>query len=408
MRHSRLKPRGTIYTLMLGVAMLLTVVGVGAVLAARVSLRSATASDDWNEAGLTAYSACELALSQMNAAAAASPSAWRNGYTSGETAFSIPWGRGTLSWALVDPNGDFSDDYTTPFTIYGIGKVGVATRVYSVQVGAGGRGIDALRAAVHAAGSLSTGGVTIAVGGPLSTNGRSTLGGTVHANVESAGKATGSLPVSPSVLIANAAAKTMPSSHAFATYRSKATALPASSFSGSTFAHPVVSNTTAPGGVTNPDGLYYLQLPSAGTVTIRASHIKGTLVIDGSPNQASQTLVLNGDIYWEPQRSDYPILITRGVHTVRFNGQVSRTSPTPGASLPSELNGLIHLAGTTTVQLRTGFYLHGCLIADGAVSTSGDTAILADPSLLATPPNGYQVGNVLTPIPGTWDWSHWP
>src|SRR3954470_25059687 len=94
--------RGSIYALVLGVAMLVTAVGIGALAVARVNGRAAAASDDWNEAGLLAFSACEQATAWLNAAAAAAPSTWRAGYTSGTAVAAAALGRGTYQWVLVD------------------------------------------------------------------------------------------------------------------------------------------------------------------------------------------------------------------------------------------------------------------------------------------------------------------
>src|SRR5437773_2595349 len=53
------KRRGSVYLLVLGTAMLVTIVGVGALTVARVSARTMAASSDWEEAGVLAVSATE-------------------------------------------------------------------------------------------------------------------------------------------------------------------------------------------------------------------------------------------------------------------------------------------------------------------------------------------------------------
>src|SRR5690349_17468631 len=74
--------RGGAYILVLGVALLVTVIGAGALLATRVSGKEARTYTDWEEAGTLAQSAVEQAIACLNQQIAANPGTWRNAYTS--------------------------------------------------------------------------------------------------------------------------------------------------------------------------------------------------------------------------------------------------------------------------------------------------------------------------------------
>ena len=142
--------RGSAYVFVLGITLIVTVMGMGALTLSRVTAKSTGQANDWEYAGTLAFSATEHAMSTLNAAAAASPAGWRANYTSRQTVFSQTIGRGTFSWALKDEvDGNLSADYLRPYRIYGIGTVGSVTRVYSVQVIPTGAPLDVLRTALH-------------------------------------------------------------------------------------------------------------------------------------------------------------------------------------------------------------------------------------------------------------------
>ncbi len=399
--------RGSVYALVLGIAILVTVVGIGALSVTRLNARAATASDDWNEAGILAFSACEQALAKLNTVAAAAPYTWRASYTSGTPVAAVTMGRGTYQWELVDPSdANLANDYTQSFTLYGIGRVGKATRVYSVTVNAGGTGIDALRAAYHAGTTLTVTGTTTVTGGPASCNGRATLNANLRGDLEAGSKIGTGTYGAGSVI--PAAAKSQPSINAFEYYKAKATSLPGGAVSGNIFQPGTLTPSTNPySGSTNADGVYYLRLPNVSSITINPSRIIGTLIIEGHSSSTAQSVTIQAEQYWQPYRSDYPVLLVKDVSTFTINGSMSRLSQS-GNYYPSEIRGLIHLSETTNVILGNGCYIYGALITDNAMTTSGTNAVTNDPKIIANPPFGYQKGDVLTPAPGTWKWDVLP
>ena len=140
--------RGSTYVLVLGVAMVVTVLGFSALLLARINTVATLSANDWAEAGTLAFSATEHALADLNDSSGGV--AWRSSFQSGVLAAEHALGRGTLSWMLVDEeDGDLADELTDPVRLYGIGRVGQAVRVYSVVLFPSGEALDVLRTAVQ-------------------------------------------------------------------------------------------------------------------------------------------------------------------------------------------------------------------------------------------------------------------
>ena len=118
--------RGSIYLLVLGMAVIITVIGLGAVTVSRIQARSTGGSQDWSEAQSLAFSAVEHALAQID-----KTGNWRSAYNAQTIQKSL--GRGTFTWRLADEaDGDLTNDATAPFTVFAAGTVGDAS--YSLRV----------------------------------------------------------------------------------------------------------------------------------------------------------------------------------------------------------------------------------------------------------------------------------
>ncbi len=424
---SRLPPyrarRGGAYILVLGVALLVTVIGMGALLTSRLGARQAATASDWEEAGLLAQAAVEDAISNLNGRITASPSTWRNSLTSyvaasGSYAFTQSIGRGTMAWAVKDElDGNFSNNYQDPFRLYGIGKVGQATRVYSVQVVPGGTALDVLRCGAHAAGNVTNNGVVCLGAGPLSSNAAINALATVWGSIECATHSGAPSNIKGSTNV-GMPAKTMPSAGIYNVYLAKATAMSWTSFNAGSSAGACITPTNNPFGSTNPEGIYSLAIPTGQSATMCNMRIKGTMVI----SMTGGTLNISGPIQWDPTRADYPILIinasnatinitgstiwlSESTFAIDFNGNGTTTD-----DLPPQLHGLIHVIGSTnTVNPSGNAYIHGLLLTDGTITTAASqTTFVSDPNLVTCPPMGYGQGDQLLIVPGSWVWDAVP
>jgi hypothetical protein len=405
----------------LGVALLVTVIGMAALMTTRLAAREANSSTDWEEAGVLAQGAVEQGMAYLNAKVTASPAAWRSAFTSYTTgnsyAFTQSAGRGSFAWAVKDElDGNFSNNYQDPFRLYGIGKVGQSTRVFSVTVVPAGTALDALRCGVHTNGDITTSGNITLGAGPLSTNGKVNTGAVITGNVECTNQSGSSGNVSGTLTVSSAMAKTMPSAGMYNVYLAKATAIPWTSLS-SSIAPGLLSPTYNPYGSPNPDGVYSIAVPAGQSFSISGSRIKGTLVI----SMTGGTFTLTGPILWEPNRADYPILVFNGSSVsvsiagsttwlsestvgIDLNGNGNTTD-----DLPPQFRGLMHIiGGGNSVTVNGNAFVKGSLIVDGSMTTSGQSSYISDPTLTTRPPIGYGRGDQLMIVPGSWVWDSTP
>ena len=420
------RSHGSAYVFVLGITLIVTVLGMGALTLTRVTARTTADGNDWETAGALAFSATEQAISYLNAAAAANPTGWRTSYVNKQTAFTQTVGRGQFYWALKDEvDNQLGTEYLHAFRIYGIGKVGTVTRVYSVQVSPGGSPLDVLRTAVHSSGAVTLAGIVQAANGPISSNGNVSLSGTVNGAIEAAsisGSASGTRTVT-----APSPAKRMPPSTVYDSLLPLATAINYSAISGRKMDKCLLSPSSNPYGATNPNGIYVIVMPGNETLTITNCRIVGTLLVSG--NKAIVTV--EGPVLWETGPARTPLLVVSAKQaTLTLNGYSTwlsessagvnfnpASTPFAGDSnsnqtddFPPQYRGIIHVAteGIGTVNLNANTYLNGTLIADCSVKTATMFTGVQDPAFYKNPPFGYASGDVLTAVPGTWRWDTLP
>lgn len=431
---SAFRRRGSAYIVVIGISLLCTVMAMATLTSVRLNNATASSDTDWEEAGVLAQTAVEHALSYLTTLQNANPTTWRNSitnYVHGSTpVFTASMGRGTWYWGVCDPvNSTFSTDYQAPFKIYGIGKVNRTTRCYSVKVAMGGAPLDFLRCGLHAGGALTGGGQAIVSNttnplatdayGTISTNGKFTGAGglDIYANLEATSLAPGNNGTFSGTSNGAAAVKTMPSPALYNLYLSQATTVPWSSITGGNIQKCLISPTSTPAGVTNPNGVYSIAVSSGANLTITQCRIVGTLII----SMTGGNLQITGPVQWQPARPDYPSLILSGSNVnVQFQGSTSWLSEsTVGVDLNGNgtttddfcpyYRGLFHIAGASnTVQVSNDAYFWGTLVADGAVTTNNVCAFVSDPNLYYHPPIGYGTGSQMLAVPGSWLWDSPP
>src|SRR3954447_4992417 len=89
--------RGSIYAVVLAMAILVSLIGLSAVAVGRINLRSAAAGGDSASAELLALSAVEHGIAVVN-----SDSTWRSDYKNEEPITAVKLGGGTFKWYLRD------------------------------------------------------------------------------------------------------------------------------------------------------------------------------------------------------------------------------------------------------------------------------------------------------------------
>ena len=105
--------RGSVYILVLGMAMLVTVAGLSVLTFARLKGREILWSNHSKEAGVLAEAAVEWALIRLTA-----DTNWRTTYTNGVETSAVAFGNGTISFKLLDEtDGDLADENADPVRI---------------------------------------------------------------------------------------------------------------------------------------------------------------------------------------------------------------------------------------------------------------------------------------------------
>ena len=410
-RRVRPNRRGAaIYIVVLGTALLVSLLGLSALLAKRVQRRLAQDATDMAEARLYAQAAVEIGLLRIK-----NNSAWRTAFPNGVWVADQAIGSGTYTLHGVDPtDADLADSTGDPVVLTGIGVKGRATQKMRVTLVPYEPPLEALATCLHAGGNVTiSAGKSITVSGaPLSTNLNVNNSGTVNGDVEcinlvGTGTVTGTTTVA-------ADSKNMPDASVFDMYKSMATVI---AYSGDFNKHVLTPGVNSYGGGIHPDGLYYLNI-GANTLTIQATRIHGTLVVETSSPTAK--VVLTGAAFLENYRADYPVLIVKGKLELALTSAASNLdeptcttnfnpagAPYEGATdadqldtYPNEVRGLVHVTGTLSMQGTA--CVRGVVICQSAVTCGGANQIVHNPDLYENPPLGYVEPIVMRISPGTW------
>ena len=125
--------RGSIYVAVLGVAIILTLIGMMAVTLVRIDRRAAVAGFDLTEATLLSQSACEHSITKL----INNDMTWRGGHTHNIWQPAETFGNGSFKWKLMADSGDLESPAGGPVKIVGQGTVNDAVQEYSVYVSGG-------------------------------------------------------------------------------------------------------------------------------------------------------------------------------------------------------------------------------------------------------------------------------
>lgn len=120
--------RGSVYAVVLAMAILVSLIGLSAVAVGRINLRTASAASD-------AITAEELALSAVETAATTvNTSNWRTLYLNDQYSTPLQLNGGSLCWKVVDEaDGDLTNGGLQPIRVFGYGRAGAARRAFSVR-----------------------------------------------------------------------------------------------------------------------------------------------------------------------------------------------------------------------------------------------------------------------------------
>jgi len=388
-------------------SLLVTILGLGSLLAVRLQMRSVRLHRDIAEARVSSASAIQVGLWCIKQDAN-----WRTTRPNGVWLQDKQLGAGRFTLEGVDPaDGVLSDSQYEPIVLTGTGTKGAARHKTELTLVPVIKPMEVLTTCLHGSTlvSVSSGKLITLVGAPLSTNGQLTNNGTIDGNIQAntfagAGTITGTTTL-------GGPTKPMPPTSLITSYASKATTV---AYSGD-IDKAVLAPGCNPWGSTDPNGLYVLDTGGK-AITIKNTRIYGTLVI----NAPNKTVTLDGAMFCQNYNSQFPTLLVNGNLVIKCTSASTTLSESTNAknynpigapyngvtdtdiadTYPNEIRGLIHVHGSITLQ--DSARIVGTIVCEGVVSCEGTNAITYDPSLAACPPNGYTRVDGMAISPGSW------
>ncbi len=400
--------RGSMYVAVIGCSLVITVIGVSALLAARVERRAAEGTSDFSVARLYARAAIEKGMYTI-----LSNSAWRSTKVSGVWDNNQTFADGTYSLSVIDPiDGDLSDLKSEPVVLTGTGVLRNATYILEATAMGIPTPLSALGTCLHTGGSVTveSNKKIIVNGAPLSMNGTFNGPGTVTGNVEAGAEGIWAMVFGTKTI--PSAAKSLPDASVVDLYIGLATAIANPEIIDKQVLTPGIN----PWGAANPDGLYFIDTGNK-DLTIQSSRINGTLVVRCG---AGKKVVLIDKVFLHAYRADYPALIVDGPLEITLktsSNSLSESSENtnfnpPGAAYqgftdsdrldtyPNEVRGLVHVRGTLLMDQTA--IVRGTVIAEGNVMVKGNSnQIIYDSALHSNPPMGY-VDYMMQIAAGSW------
>jgi hypothetical protein len=385
--------RGSAYIFVIIAAMVVAMMGLGALAVCRTQIRQATDTRDEQLARSLAFSAAEHALLAIDTTAN-----WRTALKNQTITKSL--NGGTLSWQLSDPNdGNLDNNSADPVRLTATGRRGLGRYVLAFDLTVhGGGGSQAMPVNVR---SLIFGAVTIKKNAQLRLYDGTAMcdknldnSGDIYGNVQ-ATSITGKGTVWGTVSTAPVTADP-PSSAVVDAFIARATAIPFVKY----FNDIVLAPGYNPYGQPNPDGVYYMNAGNQ-NMFIRHMRVNGTLII-----RSTGKVTISGPVLMERARADYPALIVDGELEMDFDAdgednlrENNDNFNPPGAPYggqtdsdtddryPAQIRGLVHVTGPLTLRRTADIY--GMVICDDAMTVFGKQDIYPDAVMDQNPPADY-------------------
>jgi len=391
------------YVAVLGSAMAITVMGLSAIMLARVERSSVVGTADSAAARFYAQSAIELGQQHIR-----QDSNWRQTYTSGVWEANRAIGTGTYTLEGIDTiDGNLSNSPSDPVVLRGTGFQGQSRYKLQVTMTGKSNALTCLQVAMHAGTDLTFSSATVQSNlVTISANNSATASSSpVYPKVQVVNTYSGSSY--PSGVTPGITPRTMPDATAFDYYILNGTrivyaGLPKSG--GKTTIEKVVfSPTHNPYGLANPKGIYVIDC-LLGDLRIYNTRIVGTLVIL-QPGVFSVQQAVN----WEPAIANYPSLLVSGNAELAFSsGALSESSlgvdfnqdSDKTDTYPSLIKGLIYASGNVTT--KNTVTIDGVLVIGTTLTAQNNLTLTYESTFLDNPPPGFGGAPQMVVSPGTW------
>jgi len=415
--------RGGIYIVVMGVAMIVSIIGIASIHIVRLETRNALAVEEMSRAQLAAMSGIEYAVMRLK-----SDPDWRDNFVSGQwvthNAEGESWGQmagtGQFQFRLTDEDGDLSDSITDAVTLRSVGFAGTSSSVLEVALQPTGQGLSSLSASLHSAGDIYAED-PIRTDQTVSSNGNIDVTSSyIYGEPDYAAQAVGT--ITGSVYNADkkpnmSPALDMPTINtALEYYESRGTHIAYSQVPAGHIQNVVISpgNNPYSTGNTNSEGIYVIDC-QGNDLHIRDSRINGTLVL---LNAGSGTR-LEGDMSWEPAASNLPALLVQGDLRMDWSAPLGLSesslninfnpvgSPYEGEadndqndSYPGDLKGFVYISGN--LDVKQDAKISGILVVGGTVIVNDDLNLNYNIDLYNNAPPGFAAGNAVSIVPGSW------
>jgi cytoskeletal protein CcmA (bactofilin family) len=401
------RAKGSVYLHVLACSLLVSIIGLGSLLAVRVQVRSCRLTADYAQARTCAVSAVELGLLHIRQDAA-----WRTTWPNGTWMQDQPLGSGVFTLQGVDPqDNDLADSPYDAVVLTGIGTKGQTCHKTQVVLVPVIKPIEALTSCLQGSGSLHvTAGHSIpTTGAPVCTNGQLNNDGTIDGSAEAqsighSGTITGSLTVPGTV-------KRMPDADVISRYAAKATVIAYQA----TVEKIVLGPGCNPYGTADANGLYVMSTANA-NLLIRDCRIYGTLVVQAGTG----TVTVDSSVLMQNYRSDFPTLLVSGNTIIKCTSATTQLSevtlamnfnptgaPYNGGTdndkkdtYPNEIQGLVHVEGS--LRLQQTARIVGAVVCNGSITCEDTNTITYTPSLSACPPRWYTYADGMRLSPASW------
>jgi hypothetical protein len=407
-RRDRRRCAGSVYVLVLGASMLVTVIGAGAVLALRSQARANEADLDFAQARFYAEAGIERGRRWL-----AEDTAWRLNRPNGAWVSGQSIGDGTYALAGADPaDGSLADAFGQDFALTATGQRRSARYMLQVTLRPVTTPIEPLFFGVAAKTSLEvqSGAKLTVTNGTATSNGDLRVDGTLIAAAAPEARTRSGTGGATPVQTLTDTPKNFPDSRVFNMYRGLATPIAASGG----IEKRVLTPWLNPWGAANANGVYYVD-GTGGDVVIKGSRIHGTLVVKAG----TRKVIIDDAAFLHRYRSDYPALVVEGNVEIKlrsksyglsetnwavnfnptnapFNGL---TDAATGDEYPNEIRGLVHATGTITL-LETARVVGG-VISETQVVVQGDNEVVHNRAL-TVPSWGYVWEARYEPVAGSW------
>ncbi len=414
-RHHRRQRAGSVYVAVLGVAMIVAVIAIGAITVQRVVRKMAQQSLDMAQARDYAIAAIEIGQLRVK-----SDSQWRTTFPNGvwETAQVI--GTGTYTLEGTDPaDGDLTDDPMDPIRLVGIGRNSSARQKVATTFQPTVFGMTCLEVAAIGA-SVSLDDANVDCDQIICSNdGMSATSAAVQSDVEAVGAIWGWSYLGSST--SGVPARTMPDGSVFDYYTANGTQIAFSSLVDKkkrtrALTNVVLSPNANPYGAdhVNAMGIYVIDC-GGDNLVIRDCRILGTLVVLNAGSKSRVERAVN----WSAAIANFPALLVQGPFELRHERAIVLAEANAGGvnfnppgtpyegsedtdttdQYPTEINGLVYVS--ENVKWKKTANVTGAVVCGAFLQLSGDLLISYRSTYLNDPPPGFRT-TILIPIAGSW------